>query len=108
MRGSIFLSGLLMGAAVWGCRAADETSGGSENSDALCADQQDNDGDGAIDCGDTDCAPARACKLGAGDGGVGGNGGGNGNGNGEGGTHGGNGHVPAGTPDPAKFEATDT
>ncbi|MCK5068951.1 MAG: S8 family serine peptidase [Desulfocapsa sp.] len=41
----------------------DDSSGGSEGKGNTCSDGLDNDGDGLIDCDDSDCSKNKACRL---------------------------------------------
>ncbi len=63
---SRWFSGLSLLAAL-SVAACDEESGGEpaprENTPALCGDGTDNDGDGAVDCADAECAPMESCAF---------------------------------------------
>ncbi len=47
---------LTWGMLLWSCSDSDNDDG-AENSDVLCHDQIDNDGDGSMDCQDAECTP---------------------------------------------------
>jgi hypothetical protein len=49
-----------------GCTCAADAAGGCMPAEMDCGDGTDNDGDGQIDCADSDCASAPGCCLGAG------------------------------------------
>ena len=51
-----------IGVATAGCDDAGGSNSARENSAKLCKDNEDNDGDGAVDCDDVECAAFKTCN----------------------------------------------